>query len=125
MLSLGDDLGDGNDDDLVAVAEGLNTIDDMLPIPASKVDPLLMIDGKPCHKSTIVRCMLSSEGVSTDCLKHVRGYSKFEADVSAGNLSETLVVGDPICSLNEKNISIINCYIIQFVRERVEVGASR
>ena len=83
------------EDGVLEEGNSVNTIDDLIPVPASIVDSIVMVDGKSFHKATVTRQMLSTERVSGDRLKRVRGFSKFEPNsvTDEGSLAETLVEG--------------------------------
>ena len=70
----------------------INTIDDMVPIPANQIDPIVMVEGKPYHKASIICQKLMTERVSIDRLKFICGFSKFDPIHigSEGSLSKTL-----------------------------------
>ena len=72
------------EDEVVEDDSSVNTIDDLSPVPASIVDPIVMVDGKSFHKATVIRQILSTERVSGDRLKRVRGFSKFEPNSVTG-----------------------------------------
>ena len=57
------------EDEVVEDDSSVNTIDDLIPVPASIVDPIVMVDGKPFHKATVIHQMISTERVSGDRLK--------------------------------------------------------
>ena len=51
---------------------------------------------------------MTSEGVSFNRLMRIRGYTRYEVTQSNdGRMDDTLVVGDPLCSIDESNMSTI------------------
>ena len=97
------------EDEVLEDDSSVKTIDDLIPVPASIVDPIVMVDGKSLHKATVISQMLSTECVSGDRLKRVQGFSNVEPNsvTGKGSLAETFVVGDPLWTLGDQNLSSI------------------
>ena len=77
--------------------DSTQTIIDMVPLPRVSHDPQIEIEGVPIYKATFVKNAFSSNPLSSDRLRRVRGYTRFEEEAdNVASTDDTLMAGDPI-----------------------------
>ena len=74
------------------------SIIDMVPQARESYDPQIELDGTHVYKATIVKSLFSSNPMSKDRLRRVRGMTKFTGEQSEADMSieSSIMVGDPL-----------------------------
>ena len=105
----------GNDDlGQVVDTEEANSIIDIISSNA-KHDPQLEVEGNMIYKATYLKNCFSSNPLSKDRLRRVRGLSRFEENESDDTLDDqTLMIGDPILARVKDDLKI--CVLLNITR---------
>ena len=89
-------------------SEETNSIADII---SSKYDPQIEIEGNLIYKATYLKNCFSSNPLSRDRLRRVRGLTRYEESGSENNLDDnSLMIGDPLVVKTKGNAKI--CVIL-------------
>ena len=82
-----------------------NSLIDMISPPSqNQHDPQVEIDGSYVFKATIVKSLFSSDPMSKDRLRRVRGLTKFTDDCPRTMADKFLMIGDPLLAKDKGKI---------------------
>ena len=104
-------IGEDADDEVEPVTdtdEGEVNLAEIIDNPENTADPYFVIDGKNVYKASCLKAISSSEQLSKDRLRRVRGMSRYPGDKEINSSVESfLLFGDPVPVNNSKDGPII------------------